>query len=69
MTSEFRVGDRIRLKPGRPHGGYLVGDTGTIISLLSPPAGQKLPLYRVRMNRTTAGLYATFQGEELEPLR
>ena len=69
MTSEFKVGDRIRLKPGRPHHGYLVGDTGTIVGVLAPSDGQTLSLYRVRMNRTTAGLYATFQAEDLEPMR
>jgi hypothetical protein len=63
----FKVGDRIRLKPGHRHVGLLAGDNGTIVFVPPPTTAEGPPLYRVRMNRTTAGLYATFYADELEP--
>ena len=67
MIAEFNVGDRVRVKPGHRHVGLLPGDTGTIIAVLTPSTGE--PRYRVRMNRTTAGMYATLEADELEVAR
>jgi hypothetical protein len=47
----------------------LVGDTGTIVTVLPPPSTEKQSSYHVRMNRTTAGMYATFDAAQLELLR
>jgi hypothetical protein len=66
MTPEFKVRDRIRLKPGSRHEGLLPGDTGTVVAVLPPTAAEQPPLYRVRMNRTTAGMYATLRADEVE---
>ena len=68
MTLAFKVGDRVRLKPGLRHGGVLPGDTGTVVAQQIPSTAEEPPLYRVRMNRTTAGMYATFSADELEPM-
>ena len=68
MTPEFKVGDRVRLRPGRRHPGLLPGDTGTIVTVLPPSGGETQSLYHVRLNRTTAGMYGTFYADELEPM-
>ena len=67
MAPVFKVGDRVRLKPGHRHGGFLPGDSGTVVEVLPPSTAEGSPLYRVRMNRTSGGLYATFDADELEP--
>jgi hypothetical protein len=69
MTPELKVGDQVRLKPGRRYPGLLPGDTGTIVTVLPPSSSEKQTLYHVRMNRTTAGMYGTFNADELEHLR
>jgi hypothetical protein len=66
VAPEFTVGDRVRLKPGQRRTGLLAGDTGTIILVLPPFTTEESPRYRVRMNRTTAGMYATLDASELE---
>jgi hypothetical protein len=47
----------------------LPGDTGTVVAQQIPSTAEEPPLYRVRMNRTTAGMHATFNADELEPRR
>ena len=69
MAPEFKVGDRVRLMPGHGQTGMLAGDTGTIVTVLPPPSAEKLSAYHVRMNRTTAGMYGTFDATQLELLR
>jgi hypothetical protein len=66
MIPQFKVGDWVRLKPGYRHAGLLPGDTGTISAVLPPATPEEAVRYRVRMNRTTAGMYATFNADELE---
>jgi hypothetical protein len=66
MTAVFNVGDRVRLKPGHRHAALLPGDTGTVVLVLPPPTAEGPALYRVRLNRTTAGFYSTFRADELE---
>jgi len=68
VTLAFKVGDRVRLKPGLRHVGVLPGDTGTVVAQQIPATAEETLLYRVRMNRTTAGMYATFNADELEPM-
>jgi hypothetical protein len=67
MAPVFKVGDRVRLKPGHRHGGFLPGDTATVVVVLPPSTTEGPPLYHVRMNRTSGGLYATFYADESEP--
>jgi hypothetical protein len=69
VTPELKVGDRVRLMPGHGHAGLLPGDTGTIVSVLPPSSVQNQSLYHVRMNRTTAGMYGTFDAAALEVMR
>jgi hypothetical protein len=68
MTPEFKVGDRVRLKPGHRHDRLLPGDTGTVVVVLPPSVEGEKPHYRVRMNRTTAGMNATLNADEVEPM-
>jgi len=66
VDEAFKVGDRVRLKSGLRHPGLIAGDTGTIVALIPASDASNQPDYHVRLNRTTAGLYATFTAAELE---
>ena len=67
MDEAFKVGDRVRLKSGIRHPGLIAGDTGTIVAVIPASAPSNQAGYHVRLNRSTAGLYATFTAAELEP--
>ena len=69
MDEAFKVGDRVRLKSGIRHPGLIAGDTGTIVAVIPASDASNQPGYHVRLNRSTAGLYATFTAMELDPLK
>jgi hypothetical protein len=69
MAEPFKIGDHVRLKTAQRHPGLIPGDTGTVTGTI-PSADPADPhSYHVRLNRTTAGLFATFAAEELELLK
>jgi hypothetical protein len=64
--SVFQVGDRARLKAGRPHAGYRQGDTGTITAVMPSATSSCGELYEVNMDRNTQTLRPAFYADELE---
>ena len=64
--SVFQVGDRVRLKAGRPHAGYRQGDTGTITAVMPSATSSGGELYEVNMDRNTQTLRPAFYTDELE---
>jgi hypothetical protein len=69
MADAFKVGDHVRLKPGQKHSGLVAGDTGTIVAIMPAADASSQPVYKVRLNRTTAGFYGTFVAEKLELMK
>jgi hypothetical protein len=64
--SVFQVGDRVRLKAGRHHGGYHQGDTGTIAAKTPSTTSIGVELYEVEMDRDEQTLRPAFCADELE---
>ena len=64
--SAFQIGDRVRLKAGRPHAGYRQGDTGTITAVMPSATSSGGELYEMNMDRNTQTLRPAFYADELE---
>jgi hypothetical protein len=62
----FRIGDKVRLKVGRHHPRYKVGDSGTVTAVMPKSRMSGQELYQVRVEGHKDAVLPVFYADELE---